>query len=213
VAFPFARNVTVDVIAGFADRLWKDLVGSGNKQDGSLPYSVTTIALGFSGVEPGEAGQQSIEGFFRPGAGTSTKSLSDPDVGGDNTQRIHREEKRQHETDGAECFSDDILEIKHEDTASLVCPRCHRRIEVKLGDDGEESEEKRAKALTEHSDFHVAEDLSKMPGDGTNSRSQGLRAVERERKRKRGTSTSGRKDRDRPQAAEGITKFLVRRPG
>ncbi|KAF8501401.1 hypothetical protein F5888DRAFT_1226382 [Russula emetica] len=212
-AFPFARNVTVDVIAGFADRLWKDLMGSSNKQDGSLPYSVTSIALGFSGVEPGEAGQQSIEGFFRPGPGTSTKSRSDPDpdLDGDNTQRIHRA-KRQRETERAESSTDDILEIEHEDAASFMCPRCHRRIEVELGDDGEGSEERRAKALMEHSDFHVAEDLSKMPGDdaiNVRSQAQGLRAVERERKRKRGTIA--RKDRDRSQAAEGISKFFVRK--
>jgi DNA polymerase eta len=215
-AFPFARIITVDVIAGFADRLWKDLTGSSNKQDGSLPYSVTTIALGFSGFEPGEAGQQSIEGFFRPGPGTSTKSRSDPDPDpdDDNRQRIHRA-KRQRETEGAECSSDDILEIEHEDAASFVCTRCLRRIEVELGDNGEMSQERRAKALMEHSDFHVAEDLSKMPGDGINirSQSQGLRAVERERKRKKGTSAGKDRDRSRAEAAEGISKFLVRKPG
>ena len=190
-------------------------MGSSNKPDGSLPYSVTSIALGFSGVEPGEAGQQSIEGFFRPGPGTSTKSRSDPDLDGD-AQRIHRA-KRQRETEGAECSSDDILEIEHEETGSFVCPRCHRRIEVEPGDDGEGSEERRAKALMEHSDFHVAEDLSKMPGDGINIRSQpqgkGLRAVERERKRKRGTSAGKDRDRSQAEAAEGISRFLVRKSG
>jgi DNA polymerase eta len=204
----------VDVIAGFADRLWKDLMEGSNKQDGSLPYSVTSIALGFSGVEPGEAGQQSIEGFFRPGTGTSTKSRTDPGLDDNNTQRTHRA-KRQREREAAECSSDDILEIEHEDSASFLCPRCHRRIPVLLGDDGEGSEGLRAKALMEHSDFHVAEDLSKMPGDGINinNRSQGLRAVERERKRKRGATRSAGKDRDRSQAKEGISKFLVRKPG
>jgi len=216
-AFPFARNVTVDVIAGFADRLWKDLMGSSNKPDGSLPYSVTSIALGFSGVEPGEAGQQSIEGFFQAGTGTSTKSRSNPNLDGDNTQRIHRA-KRQRETEGAECPSDDVLEIEREDMTSFVCPRCHRRIEVEPGDDGEGSEERaerRAKALMEHSDYHVAEDLSKIPGDGINirSQSQGLRAVERERKRKRGTSAGKDRDRSHAEDAVGISKFLVRKPG
>lgn len=185
-----------------------------SKPDGSLPYSVTSIALGFSGVEAGEAGQQSIEGFFRPGPGTSTKSRSGPDLDGDNTQPIHRT-KRQRETEGAECSSDDILEIEHEETASFVCPRCHKRIEVELGDDGEETEERRAKALMEHSDFHVAEDLSKMPGDGISvrSQSQGLRVVERGRKRKRGSSAGKDRDRSQAEAAEGISKFFVRKPG
>lgn len=195
----------MEVIAGFADRLWKDLMEGNNKQDGSLPYSVTTIALGFSGVEPGEAGQQSIEGFFRP---TSTESRSDPGLDGDGMQRIHRA-KRQREKEGGESPLDDILKIEHEDP---VCPRCHRRITAVLGDDGEGSQELRAKALMEHSDFHMAEDLSKLPDDGINinNRSRGLRVVERERKRKRGTSAG--RGRDRPQAKEGISKFLVRKP-
>ena len=197
----------MDLIAGFADRLWKDLVGSGSKQDGSLPYSVTTIALGFSGVEPGEAGQQSIEGFFRPG--TSTMLQSSPDRDGNDPRRTHRE-KRQHETEDGEGSSDDILEIKPENTArSFVCPRCHKRIEVELGDDEDgDSEQRRAKALMEHSDFHVAEDVSKMPDDGINGVSRGLRAVDREKK-KRKRESGARKDRDR--LAEGITKYLVRR--
>ena len=192
----------MDLIVGFADRLWKDLVGSGNKQDGSLPYSVTSIALGFSGVEPGEAGQQSIEGFFRPG--TSTMRQSSPDMDGNDTRRTHRE-KRQRKAEDGEDSSDDILEIE---PASFVCPRCHKRIEVQLGDDGVEGlERRRAKALMEHDDFHVAEDLSKMPDDGISVGSRGLRAVEREKKRKR--ESNARKDRDR--SAEGITRFLVRK--
>jgi hypothetical protein len=67
----------------------------------------------------------------------------------------------------------------------------------------------------EHSDYHVAEDLSKIPGDGINirSQSQGLRAVERERKRKRGTSAGKDRDRSHAEDAVGISKFLVRKPG
>jgi DNA polymerase eta len=193
----------VDLITGFADRLWKDLVGSSSKQDGSLPYSVTTIALGFSGVEPGEAGQQSIEGFFRPG--TSTMLQSSPDRDGNDPRRTHRE-KRQRETEDGEGSSDDILEIEEENRAFFVCPRCHKRIAVELGDDGEgEPEQRRAKALMEHSDFHVAEDLSKRPDDGINGGSRRLRAE----KKKRKSESSARKDRDQP--AEGIAKYLVRR--
>ena len=178
-------------------------MGSGNKQDGSLPYSVTNIALGFSGVEPGEAGQQSIEGFFRPG--TSTMRHSSPDTDGNDTRRVHSE-KRQRKAEAGEGSSDDILEIE---PASFVCRRCHKRIEVQLGDDGVEGlEQRRAKALMEHDDFHVAEDLSKTPDDGISVGSRGLRAVEREKK-KRKRESNARKDRER--SAEGITKFLVRK--
>jgi DNA polymerase eta len=201
--FPFTRNVTVDVILGFAERLWKDLVGNGSKQDGSLPFSVTSIALGFSGVEPGEAGQQSIEGFFRPGASTKPQSSD-----GHNSEalRIHHE-KRRLEAEDSESSS-----LDQKNMASFVCPRCHKHIEVDIRDDGEEeSEQRRAQALArlrlEHGDFHMAEDLSKAPDDGDVGGSQGLRVVERETKRKRESNVR----KDKP--IEGIAKFLVRRPG
>jgi len=205
--FPFTRNVTVDLIAGFAERLWKDLVGSGSKQDGSLPFSVTTISLGFSGVEPGEAGQQSIEDFFQPG--TSTKPPSSSHGHDGEMLRIHHGKRRPESEDG-EGSSLDMLGINEENMVSFVCPRCHKRIELELRNDVEgEIEQRRAEALTrlrmEHGDFHVAEDLSKAPYDGNLSGSPGLRVVERERKRKK--ESNARKDKH----AEGIAKFLVRK--
>jgi DNA polymerase eta len=198
----------VDVIAGFAERLWKDLVGSSSKQDGSLPFSVTTISLGFSGVEPGEAGQQSIDGFFRPG--TNTKLPSSSGEHDSEVLQIHHRKHRLEAEDG-EDSSLDILEVNQENTASFVCPRCHKRIEVELGYGGEgDPEQRRADALSrlhmEHGDFHIAEDLSKMQDDGNIGGSR-LRAVERERKRKKESNTR----KDKP--VEGIAKFLVRRPG
>lgn len=195
------------MIAGFADRLWKDLVGSGNKPDGSLPYSVTSIALGFSGVEPGEAGQQSIEGFFRPE--TSTKPPSSSDGRDGDTPRTHRGKRLREVDDEVEGgpFLDG-LGIDREDTVSFVCPRCQKRIEAELGDGGELE---RAKALDrlrlEHGDFHIAEDLSKLPDEGVAPGPSGLRATNRERKRKK-ESGAGKKPPE-----EGIAKFLIRRPG
>jgi DNA polymerase eta len=199
----------VDLIAGFGERLWKDLVGSGSKQDGSLPFSVTTISLGFSGVEPGEAGQQSIEGFFRPGA--STKPPSSPDGHDGEVLQIGHGKRRLESEDG-EGSSLDMLDINQENMVSFLCPRCRKRIEVEFGNNAEgEPEQRRAEALTrlrmEHGDFHVAEDLSKVPYDGNLSVSPGLRVVERERKRKK--ESNARKDKQ----AEGIAKFLVRKPG
>ena len=202
--FPFIRNVTVDVIAGFAERLWKDLVGNGSKQDGSLPFSVTSIALGFSGVEPGEAGQQSIEGFFRPGTSAKPPSSSD----GHDSVQIHHG-KRRLEAEDVEGSS--VVDTDQENTASFVCSRCHKRIEVEPMDDGEEPERRRAEALSrlrlEHGDFHMAEDLSSVPDDGNSGGHQRLRVVERETKRKKESNVR----KDKP--VEGIAKFLVRRPG
>lgn len=208
--FPFTRNVTVDLIAGLAEKLWKDLVGSVSKQDGSLSFSVTTISLGFSGVESGEAGQQSIEGFFR--TGTSTKPPSSSGHGHDGeVLQIHHGKRRLESEDG-DGSSLDMSGINQGNVVSFVCPRCGKRIEVEPMNDVEgEPEQRKAKALTrlrmEHGDFHVAEDISKAPYDGNPGGSSGLRVVERESKRKRENNT--RKDKH----GEGIAKFLVRRPG
>lgn len=198
--------MTVDVIAGFAERLWKDLMGNGN-QDGSLPFSVTNVSLGFSGVEPGEAGQQSIEGFFRPGTSAKRPSSSD---GHDSEALQAHHGKRRLEAEDMEGAS--LVDINQENMVSFVCPRCQKRIEVELADEGEEvPEQRRAQALSrlqvEHGDFHMAEDLSKLGDDGNAGGSQRLRVVERERKRKKESNVR----KDKP--VEGIARFLVRRPG
>ena len=198
----------MDTIVGFADRLWKDLVGAGSKQDGSLPYSVTSIALGFTGVEPGETGQRTIEGFFRSGTGTKPLS-SGPHGNTYDSARAHHWKRGRDAEEGVGPSLDqpEISQIDRDDTTGFMCPRCHQRFEVELGDDGEgDLEQRRAEALArlrmEHGDFHVAEELSKMPdgGDGDTHR---LRVVERERKRKRGAG--------KVQSVEGIAKFLVKR--
>ena len=58
--FPFTRNVTVDVIASFGDKLWNELIGT----RGSTPFKVTSVSLSFSGIAIMEAGQRTIEGFL-----------------------------------------------------------------------------------------------------------------------------------------------------
>jgi len=202
--FPFTRNVTVDLIAGLAEKLWKDLVGSDSKQDGSLSFSVTTISLGFSGVEPGEVGQQSIEGFFRTGRSTKPPSSSDGHDG--EVLQIHHGKRRLESQDG-DGSSLDMLGINQGDVVSFACSRCGKHIEVEPRNDGEgKAEQRQAEALTrlrmEHGDFHVAEDLSKAPYDGNLGGSPGLRVVERESKRKR--ESNARKDKH----GEGIAKFF-----
>jgi DNA polymerase eta len=199
----------VDTIAGFADRLWKDLVGTGSKQDGSLPYSVTSIALGFTGVEPGEIGQQSIEGFFRPGTGTKPPSSGSDGHTFDLTG-VHRGKRGCEAEDevGSSLDLREISQIDRDNTTGFLCPRCHQRFEIELGDDGEGESERRAEALDrlrmEHGDFHFAQELSKMPdGDDSNVRGTfGLRTMEKGRKRKR--------DAGKEQSVEGIAKFFVR---
>jgi DNA polymerase eta len=173
---------------------------------------VTTIALGFTGIEPRELGQQSIEGFFRPGTGTERPSASDG-----HTYDLLRSHcgKRAREAEGESGSSLDLPEkfqINEDDTTGFVCPQCHQRFEIELGDDGEEElEERRAEALDrlrmEHGDFHVAVELSKKPdgGDGIFRGALGLRVTDQARKRKRIVG----KEKDE----KGIAQFFIRRPG
>jgi len=198
-SFPFARTVTVDTIAGFAERLWKDLVGSGNKQDGSLPYSLTHVALGFSGVEPGEAGQQGIEGFFQPGTSTSDPLL-----------RADRKRRRVAEEDSA-VVSVDLSETPRIDREektmmAFVCPRCHGRISLESTNDGHSDSAALSRLRIEHSDFHLAEDLSKMADHGDGSVGGGsarIRAVEK--------LHNAKTKRKKKPSEDGIAKFFARK--
>ncbi|KAI9434193.1 DNA/RNA polymerase [Lactarius indigo] len=180
-SFPFARTVTVDTIAGFAERLWKDLVGSGNKQDGSLPHSITHIALGFSGVEPGEAGQQSIEGFFQPGTSTGDSPPGD-------------RKRRRVAVEDSTGTSVDLSETSQID----------RGEKTMMADS-----EALSRLRTEHSDFHFAEDLSKMAGHNDGNIGGGsvrIRAVEKLH------STRTKRKKQPPELAEdGIAKFFARK--
>ncbi|THV02836.1 DNA/RNA polymerase, partial [Dendrothele bispora CBS 962.96] len=59
--FPFAREVTVDLIASAGNRLWKELVGN------AAPIKITNVSLAFTGIEIAEEGQQNIDEFFKAG--------------------------------------------------------------------------------------------------------------------------------------------------
>ena len=195
------RTVTVDTIAGFAERLWKDLVGGGNKKDDSLPSPITHVSLGFSGVEPGEAGQQSIEGFFQ--SGTST---SDPPRADRKRRRVAAVEDR--DSAGASVDLSEMPRIDREECATIafVCPRCHGRIELESTNDGHSDNEALSRLRIEHSDFHVAEDLSKMADHSDGSVGGGparIRAVEKLR--------NAQTKRKKQPPEDGIAKFFVRR--
>ena len=203
--FPFARTVTVDTIAGFAERLWKDLVGSGSKQDGSLPHSVTHVALGFSGVEPGEAGQQSIEGFFQPGT-----SIGDPLHADRKRRRVAVEDSDDASVDLSGTTREDRGEKPETPMMGFVCSRCHQRIEVESTNDDHSDDEALARLRIEHSDFHLAEDLSKMAdhSDGNvGGGSARIRAVEK----LHSTKTKRKKPRKKTPPEDGIAKFFARK--
>ncbi|KAF7312150.1 DNA polymerase eta [Mycena indigotica] len=56
--WPFVRDVTVDVIANAADRLWRELVNPHG------PIKVTSVSLAFTGIEGVETGLAGIDTFF-----------------------------------------------------------------------------------------------------------------------------------------------------
>ena len=70
--FPFTKSVTVDVIASFGDKLWKELVGTA----GSTPFKITNVQLSFSGIGTMEAGQRTIEGFLSARTASDEQNLS-----------------------------------------------------------------------------------------------------------------------------------------
>jgi DNA polymerase eta len=193
----------VDTIAGFAERLWKDLVGIGNKQEGSLPYSITHVALGFSGFEPGEAGQQSIETFFQPGASTGDPSRADP-----KRRRVMVDDSAGDSVDLSKTTREDQGETQETSLMGFVCPRCHQRIELEwTNDDHSNDDDALARLRIEHSDFHLAEDLSKTADHGdSNVGSGSIRAVEK----LHNTKTKRKKPGQQRPPDDGIAKYFAR---
>ncbi|KAI0029393.1 DNA/RNA polymerase [Vararia minispora EC-137] len=201
--FPFANPLTADFVASLAEKLWKEIMGA----DDSIPLNVRFISLGFTGVDAGEAGQRSLEGFFHQGVPPGRKPPSNSKSASDSKPAsgpIASNSKRKRETiDG---------DGEH-DSLSFVCSRCHQR--VSAPDTGSLGcEESRVAALgrarMEHDDFHFAQDLAKKsaPGQPSLRVSDGRQQLEesgssRPLKRKKGPPS-------RPKE-EGIAKFFVRK--
>ncbi|CAO1620665.1 unnamed protein product [Sympodiomycopsis kandeliae] len=74
--FPFVKDLQPEHVLKIAQRLWDEAVGDKVEQNGG---EIVTIALGFSGLEAGEQGQKSIEGFF--GSGSNVKAQENNAVG------------------------------------------------------------------------------------------------------------------------------------
>lgn len=143
-AFPFTQDVTVDVIATAADKLWKELTG--NMKD----LNVTAVQLAFTGIETAETGQQFIEGFFKP------KESPRPVL-----KRIRSS------SDGVPPEADPVQGMTEipgpAPSTSFICERCNKRISI-CESDVDHAEVDRAATLAklrmEHDDFHFAQDLA-----------------------------------------------------
>lgn len=141
--FPFVRNVTVDVIATAADKLWKELTGD------AKTVNVTSVQLAFTGLEKAEMGQKSIEGFFttRDVQQTSLKRSREEDeplVSPENTKLT-------------------LPESSYVEAVSFQCTRCRKMItlrEDQATGGPNEVAQRLATLRSEHDDFHFAQDLA-----------------------------------------------------
>lgn len=131
------------MIATAADKLWKELTGNIKN------LNVTAVQLGFTGIETTEAGQQSIEGFFKPREATEShlkRARRDS-----NTVQLEVDPPQLPETPGSTSL------------ASFICERCNKRISTDESN-VDQAEVDRTTALAklrmEHDDFHFAQDLA-----------------------------------------------------
>ncbi|KAH7884682.1 hypothetical protein F5I97DRAFT_1929522 [Phlebopus sp. FC_14] len=143
--FPFTRDVTVDVIAAAADKLWRELTHNAKS------VNVTSVQLAFTGIETAETGQQSIEGYFT--SKDSQRSLL-------KRPRLDNGDSSVEEGEGS---GPQAEHAQDPSATSFVCERCHKRIALRQ-DQFDNDLEQRADAMAalrmEHKDYHFAQDLA-----------------------------------------------------
>ncbi|KAJ7242798.1 hypothetical protein B0H12DRAFT_845524 [Mycena haematopus] len=183
--WPFVKEVTVDVVAAAADKLWKELA------DPHVPMKIIGIGLAFTGVEGVESGLKSIDSFF-PSKPESKRALEEDaaDAERDTTNLTLTTTAR-------------TTKNISKDLTSFVCSRCGQRSSLPPSATRAEADRHAALALIqmEHEDFHLAQDLSrdlsKVP-DTTPSVREAT---------KTGTDFKPRKKR-RKEPPQGIAKFF-----
>ncbi|TFK49546.1 DNA/RNA polymerase [Heliocybe sulcata] len=157
--FPFHRTVTVDLIAAAGDKLWKELVGFDDSKP--LQVKITHVGLSLTGIASNEIGQQNIEGFFKTA-----------DILAKAEDRVTKR-KISSVIENKDAVAG--MPVHHSSTSSVTthfdCPRCGKRIRISDELDGADIEDDiKQQALTtlrtEHNDFHLALDLSKLPDGG-----------------------------------------------
>ncbi|KAG2361316.1 hypothetical protein BDR07DRAFT_1287601 [Suillus spraguei] len=142
--FPFVRNVTVDVIATAADKLWKELTGD------TKTVNITSVQLAFTGLEKAEMGQKSIEGFF------TTQDIQPPT----SLKRSREEDEPLVSPENTELVLPRSSDVE---AVSFKCTRCCKTIALQEGQTTGSPNEVAQRLVTlrsEHSDFHFAQDLA-----------------------------------------------------
>ncbi|KAG6817165.1 hypothetical protein H0H87_012126 [Tephrocybe sp. NHM501043] len=192
--FPFTPEVTVDTVAEAANFLWKELVGT------DLAMKVTSVSLAFSGIEGAEAGQRSIEGFFR------TEQPSKRQHGEDGDDDIQRTDFDGDIGDENRNISDTRSSDLH---MSFNCLRCGKRLSMPLSETSTLDGEERLAALRlEHDDYHFAQDLAKESVSGpvisvpSGSTKKSLKPLSK--------TSPKKKKRRKEEPARGIEQFFRR---
>jgi DNA polymerase eta len=131
--------------------LWKELVGT------SLVMNVTSVQLAFTGIEPAESGQRSIEGFLK--AGQTTKRQRDDD---DFPLGSFGDPSAEHKDE-----LDTTIARGKKSSTSFTCTRCGKTIPLpfELADVVDLYDEAIIALRSEHNDFHFAQDLAKESSD------------------------------------------------
>lgn len=162
--FPYVRDLTGDIIATAALKLWKELHGT-DTQRSAIPDNVAmkiiNISVSFHGIEAVESGQKGIGDFLRPGQATI---VSNP--------------------------TNDKTPIKlAADTAeiSYQCPKCSTTLKPDILD-GEDEQARLELLKAEHEDWHFAQQIAKeqtvMLG-GTSRRKESISGGPPSKKRKK----------------------------
>ncbi|KAF7327480.1 DNA polymerase eta [Mycena kentingensis (nom. inval.)] len=178
--WPFVRDLNVDVVAAAADRLWRELV------DARTPLKVTSVSLGFTGIEGVESGLKAIDTFFKKPA--SKRGLEDGDL--ITTETLSANDAAAPQT--SKNLSKDLF--------SFICSRCGHRATLPPSATRTELERESALALLkmEHDDFHVALDLSRVEEGGARHAEPVPQPGPKKKKRKKDSSP------------QGIAKFFTR---
>nr|GAT60999.1 DNA polymerase eta [Mycena chlorophos] len=131
--WPFVREVTVDVVAGAANKLWREFC------DARAPMKVTGVSLGFTGIEGVETGLKRLDAFLK-----KPSSKREFDEAEDCTSAEKPVSTRGNSFVCKRCG--------HKATLSPSATRSDA-----------EREEALSKLRLEHEDFHVALELSRVP--------------------------------------------------
>ncbi|KAJ8496607.1 hypothetical protein ONZ51_g996 [Trametes cubensis] len=223
--FPFTKNVTVDVIASFGDKLWKELVGTGS----STPFKITNVQLSFSGIGTMESGQRRIEGFLPSRPSSEAQSTSEPGPAAskppstlkrkrspsDAVEARRTSNQSDNSPDAGNAKGGVERDVRH----SFLCEKCGERIWLGGSDaarDGDADgghllaaalddairEDALAALRLEHADFHFAQELAAAADEDVPKRV--IRPVDR-------PAPTGKKKKKQKTGDGGIAKFFSKK--